>query len=169
MSASGRHVALLRGINVGGHRKVPMAELRALCAELGFRDVKTYIQSGNVAFEGEGDVAASLKAGIAERFGFDVPVVVRTREQVQAAIDGNPFEIDPKLLHVFFLDRAVDGAGLDPDHSPGDAFEVAGDVIYVRYGSSSHKSKLSVAFFERRLGCKATARNWRTVHKLLAL
>ncbi len=164
-----RHIALLRGINVGGHNKLPMAELRALCEELGFRDVKTYIQSGNVAFDGEGDVASALRAGIAERFGLTVPVVVRTREQVVAARQANPFEVHDKLLHLAFLDRAVDGRGLDPDRSPGDVFAVSGDVIYVRYGTSSHKSKLTLKWFEKQLGCVGTGRNWRTVGKLLDL
>ncbi len=164
-----RTIALLRGINVGGHNKLPMAELRALCAELGFGDAKTYIQSGNVAFDAEGEVAERLRAGIEARFGLRVPVVVRTREQVAAAMAANPLPVDDKMLHLIFLDRVVDGSALDPNRSPGDVFEVHGDVIYVRYGVASHMSKLTIGWFEKQLGCTATARNWRTVGKLLTL
>jgi uncharacterized protein (DUF1697 family) len=164
-----RFVALLRGINVGGHNKLPMAELRALCADLGFTDIKTYIQSGNVAFEADADPADTLRAGIVERFGLTVPVVVRTREQLREAQANNPFDVDDKRLHLGFMDRVADGSQLDPNRSPGDVFQVIGDVIYVRYGGPSHKSKLTLKWFEKQLGCTATARNWRTVGRLLTL
>ena len=165
-----RTVALLRGINVGGHRKVPMAELRALCAELGFTAVKTYIQSGNVAFDHEHSAPGEvLSRGIAERFGFEVPVMTRSREQLIEARDACPYEPDPRLLHVFFLSRSVEQHDLDPERSPGDVFTVDRDRLYALYAKGAGTSKLSLDWFERQLKCSATARTWRTLETLIDL
>lgn len=169
-------VALLRGINVGGARKLPMADLRALCEGLGWREVRTFIQSGNVLFRAEGDdpaLAAALEGAIARRFGYpDVPVVLRDREGLAAALASVPFDraaTDPKLLHVVFLDREPDPAAvaaLDPDRSPGDAYVVFGRDVHVRYGAGAGRSKLTLDWLEARLGARGTARNLRTVEAL---
>jgi uncharacterized protein (DUF1697 family) len=99
------YIALLRGINVGGHNKVPMAELRALLAKSGFKNVKTYIQTGNIIFQdSEGDVIdieTKLRNIILDHFGFEVAVLVRTRDQIQAVFDRCPFPEDQKTNSYF--------------------------------------------------------------------
>ncbi|MCO4770813.1 MAG: DUF1697 domain-containing protein [Deltaproteobacteria bacterium] len=187
-AASHRTIALLRGINVGGKNKLPMAELRAVCEELGFRDVKTYIASGNLFFTSDMSPAEDgirLKTAIAERWGYDVPVVTRLREDVLAVRDGNPFGVpaEDRWLHVLFLNRdpqlgpqgLMDPAGvaavrgLDPEREPGDRFAVVGRHIYALYANGSGRSRLTGSWLERQLKVTATARNWRTVQKLIAL
>jgi uncharacterized protein (DUF1697 family) len=172
-------VALLRGVNVGGRAKVPMGELRSVFAALGHTDVVTYIQSGNVVFRSAGGTEKELVSGIerqiADAFGLEVAVTLRAPGELAAIVAGNPFLTggdDPKTLHVAFLDRAPapkELAELDPDRSPPDEFRVLGREVYLRYPNGSGRSKLTIDYFERRLGVRATARNWNTVTKLLAL
>ena len=169
------YVALLRGINVGGKHKVPMAELRELFEAEGCRDVRSYIQSGNLIFGATKAAAAKLPAKLAaaieERFGFGVPVVLRTKAQWQRVAKAHPFgnkRVEDRLLHVAFLSdkpKAADVRKLDHDRSPPDEFVVDGSTIY-SYLERGARSKLTVDYFERVLGVKATARNWRTVRKL---
>ena len=178
--SSERQVALLRSINVGGTKKVPMAELRALCEGLGWSEVKTYIASGNVLFTPPlGAEAPALAGDLAEavrgHFGFEVPVVVRSAAGLRAALEEVPFsgaDVDDKLLHVVFLDGVPAPervAALDPDRSPGDRFAVVGDRLYVRYGTGAGSTKLTLGWFEKQLDVAGTARNWRTVGKLVEL
>lgn len=129
MAASRTHAALLRGINVGGHAKIPMRELAELFGSLGHGEVATYIQSGNVVFRSVGGrpdvVARALEEAIARRFGQNVTVILRTPAELVSIAAANPFpeaEDEPSKLHVLFLDRLPAGtaiAGLDPDRSPG--------------------------------------------------
>lgn len=175
-------LALLRGINVGGHKKVPMAELRCVLTEIGLTDVRTYIASGNVAFddgedvEGAGDSSASsplvtsIERAIADHFGFDVPVVLRTAAEIAAVHRASPYVADDagKLVHVCFLDAAPTPdalAAVDPDHSPPDVFAVVGRDVYVHTPDGLGRSKLDLT----RLAAKTTMRNWRTVGKLVDL
>jgi uncharacterized protein (DUF1697 family) len=172
-------VALLRGINVGGKNKVAMAELKSELSALGHEDVVTYIQSGNVVFRSSGrdarKVAAGIERRIAATFGIDVTVLLRTPAELERIADGNPFlesESDLSKLHVVFLDRvpAADAvATLDPDRSPPDELSVGQREIYLRLPNGAGRSKLTIDYFERRLGVPATARNWKTLTKLLAL
>lgn len=170
-------IALLRGINVGGHRKVPMAALRGALADRGCEAVSTYIQSGNVVLSTNDPDPAGLVAGVIdETFGIDdVTVVIRTPEELRDAAERMPFaEVAPdsKHHHVAFLDRLPTDAAiaaLDPNRSPPDRFIVDGREIYVHFPNGSGRSKLSLDWFERNLGVKATMRNWRTVGKLLAM
>jgi uncharacterized protein (DUF1697 family) len=170
------YVALLRGINVGGTNKVRMGDLRAMFAASGFPDAQTYIQSGNVVFSATAKEAAlvdRLEAVIEETFALQVPVVVRSRAQLAAVAAASPFAgAAPTAVHVAFLSGrpiASAVAALDPDRSPPDAFAVAGREIYLHYPNGSGRSKLTVDYLERVLGTRATARNWNTVTKLLAL
>lgn len=173
------YIALLRGINVGGNRKLPMASLVELVAEAGGRQAKTYIQSGNVIFQapaGEGEhVATRLTEAIAARFGYDVPVIVRTVSELEAVASRHPFFADDAnlaLLHVLFLADAPGPeaiASLDPDRSPPDVFEVRGREVYVHYRGGAGTSKLTNDYVERKLNTKSTARNWRTVQTLLEM
>lgn len=172
-------IALLRGINVGGHNKLPMKELAGLFAALGCRDVTTYIQSGNVLFTAEPELAARIPAlaedAIAQRFGFRIPVVTRSVEALRAVVENNPLltpHSDPKLFHVGFLAELPDPvavAALDPERSPPDRFTVVGREIYLDYAGGSARSKLTNAWFDRQLGTVSTMRNWRTTLKLLEL
>lgn len=172
-------VAFLRGINVGGRAKVPMAELRSVASDLGLRDVRTYLQSGNVVFDAPTDDIAGtgtrLEAAIEEAFDLEVRVVLRTVDELDSVATTNPFlteDADFKTLHVVFLDHAPGAdlvAELDPDRSPPDEFVVISRDIFLRYPKGSGRSKLNLDYFERRLGVTGTARNWNTVTKLLAM
>jgi uncharacterized protein (DUF1697 family) len=169
------HVALLRGINLGS-RRLPMKELAAMFEDAGCRDVRTYIQSGNVVYRAWPALArrvpALIEKAIAERFGFDVPIVIRTAAEIDGVVRGNPFlkaGADPKTLHVGFLrDRPSKSqvAALDPDRSPPDEFVVRGGEIYLRLPNGVARSKLTSQYFDSRLKTITTARNWRTVLKL---
>jgi uncharacterized protein (DUF1697 family) len=171
------YVALLRGVNVGGKNRVAMPKLRSSLAELGLEDVVTYVQSGNVVFRSPSRKGVETRIGklIADEFGLEIAVLVRTPAELAKIAKANPFrkhEQDPLKLHVVFLSgkpavKAV--AGLDPDRSPGDEFNVEGSEIYLHLPNGSGRSKLTIDYFERRLGVKATARNWKTVEKLLEL
>jgi uncharacterized protein (DUF1697 family) len=172
-------LALLRGINVGGANKVPMKELRALFEELGHEDVRTYLQSGNVVFEGRSStsrkLAAEIESAIAKSFDLTVSVIVRTRRELERVTTGNPFPtqgVNPTSLHVMFLAKSASAKAirtLDPDRSPPDEFEVRGSEIYLRFPKGSGRSKLTIDYFEKKLGTRATARNWNTVVKVLEL
>jgi uncharacterized protein (DUF1697 family) len=173
------HVALMRGINVGGKNKLPMKDLAEMFAGAGCGDVRTYIQSGNVLFTAPRNLATRLPglivARITERFGYRTPVVLRTADELRDAHANNPFLAQgaaEETLHVMFLaDAAGPGAvaGLDPDRSPGDAFVVRGRDVYLRLPNGVADTKLTNAYFDSKLATVSTGRNWRTVTKLLEL
>jgi len=161
------YVALLRGINVGGHRKVPMAELRGVATKLGFEAVATYVQSGNLVFSADGDppdVRARLEAAIAEHFGFEVDVAIRSRDEWDVIAAEHPLDAlgrDPRFLHVVVLrDEPVAERleTLEPERVAPEEVELRGREVYVFYPNGSGRSKLVVD-----LGTPGTARNWRTV------
>jgi len=175
MTPAPTHVALLRGINVGGHRKLPMAELRELCRELGWKDVRTYIQSGNVVFRANRPDPDALAGYIRDRFGYDVPVILRSAGELIAARGASPWSSEAatsKNVAVMFLSRkpvARAVARLDPDRSPPDRFAVVGSEVHLNCPNGSADSKLTVDWFERSLGVRATVRNWRTLERLIEL
>jgi uncharacterized protein (DUF1697 family) len=174
-----RHVALLRGINLGPSRSLPMKALAELCTAAGCRDVQTYIQSGNVVFSASGRVATrfpdTLAAAILKKFKMEVPVVTRSAEELARVVRDNPFlerGIDPDWLHVAFLARAPaleQVASLDPARSPGDAFAVVGRDIYLHVPNGMARTKLTNQYLDSRLKTVSTVRNWRTVLKLLEM
>jgi len=174
-----RYVALLRGINVGRNRKVAMADLRELLEELGQRDVRTYVQSGNAVFtsarRGTDALAGEIERAIAERLKLDVRVLVRTARELARVVDANPLPHatrDPARFNVIFLgadpapDRvtAIDPAAFEPEE-----FRFGDRVVYAWYRNGTQASKLDKVLSERGLGVTTTARNWNTVTKLLAL
>lgn len=171
-------VALLRGINVGGRHKVAMADLRDVAASLGFDNPITFIQSGNLVFDTDLDQAAIVTAlddALEDRFGFEVPVVVRSAAELGAVADAYLLarpDSDPKLLMVAFLDQvpAMDVASVidAADYLP-DRFVAADRDIYLDYPNGSARSKLNQALLEQRLGVRATLRNWNTILKVLGL
>jgi len=165
-------IALLRGINVGGHRKVRMAELRALAETLGLEEARTYVQSGNLVFRSSERARAAIEArlagALAERFGFDVGVVARTLSDWEGAITANPFPeaaSAPKTLHAFFLARPADAGAngrLNEYSRTDERFEIVGDTLYLLTPSGIGRSKFAAAA-ERLVGVPATARNWNSV------
>lgn len=173
------HVALLRGINVGGNNQLPMKELAAMFVEAGCTEVQTYIQSGNVVFSASGSqverIAGLVDRSIADRFGFSVPLVTRSADELEAVARDNPFVqsgADPKRLHVAFLAEQPDAARvamLDPQRSPPDELVVRGREIYLHCPRGIGRSKLTNAYFDSRLATTSTIRNWNTVRKLVAL
>ena len=177
-SSIGRaHVALLRGINVGGRNMLPMADLVRMFTRAGCERVQTYIQSGNVVFVVPGSVdvqamTAAVGSQIARRFGFTPAIIVRSAAEMRRVAKGNPFvmpAIDVAMLHVGFLDIAPSGkiaAQLDPERSPGDRFIVRGREIYLHLGNGAGKTRLTGAYIESTLRATCTVRNWRTVLKL---
>lgn len=164
---------LLRGINVGGHNKLPMAELRAALTDAGFADVATYIASGNIVLDGESCQPEQINAIILDRFGIDVSVMVRSAEQIQAVAAANPFPeqavADPKSVHCFFTSRPLADDGLaDFDHQrfePDRVIAAAGE-LYAHYPNGMAQSKLTNAVLDRAAGGPVTARSWNTVVKL---
>ena len=174
-----RHVALLRGINVGGRNRVAMSDLVAAFSELGCTDVGTFIQSGNVVFRAPATVlrglAGRVTASLRAASGLEIPVVLRSAVELAAVARGNPFLArggDTRPLHVMFLRDAppVDRiAELDPDRSPPDRFQVIGREIYLCCPNGMGVSKLTNDWFDRRLGTIGTGRNWNTVLELCRL
>ena len=173
---TGTHVALLRGINVGGKNKLLMRDLSSMFVEAGCGDVQTYIQSGNVVFRAGPALVRRVpdlvSEAIAARFGYRVPVVTRTAGELGATLRANPFlgrGADARQLHVGFLaDRpeaaAVDA--LDPDRSPPDEFAVVGREVYSYCPQGIARTKLTTRYFESNLSTTMTARNWKTILKL---
>jgi len=171
-----RFVALLRGINVGGHRKVAMADLSALAATLGFTGTATYIQSGNLTFRAKGTAAAvekKLEQAIEARFGFPVEVVAREATTWSGYVAENPFpeasEAEPNRV-MLLLSKAPPAAtaigALRPRAVDGERIEATSDAIWIHYPAGQAKTKLSPALLDRLVGSPVTARNWRTVTKL---
>lgn len=175
-----RHVALLRGVNVGGKNKLPMASLVSYFEELGCLAVRSYIQSGNVVFDAPAALAARVSASIAKRIaqehGLKVPVVVLSHEELAEIAEGNPHVavrgVDLAKIYVMFLQDAPSAAKigtLDPERSPGDELVVRGRAIYLLLRNGAAKTKLTNDYFDRKLGTVTTSRNWRTVQKLLEM
>lgn len=170
-------IALLRAVNVGGNNLLPMKALPALFTGLGHTDPVTYIQSGNVVFRCQNPdmqaVSAALQQRIAEVFGLDVAVVTRTAAELARVVADNPFPAEgAQALYVMFLvnlpsEQAV--ARVDPLRSPPDRFVVRGREVYLHLDTGAGKTRLTGAYLEKCLGTLGTARNWRTVTRLLAM
>ncbi|GAA3389569.1 DUF1697 domain-containing protein [Streptomyces roseoviridis] len=176
------YALLLRGINVGGHRKVPMAELRSLLEELGHRDVKTYLQSGNAVFTTEADgpdesVREAVEAAIEKHFGFRVDCLVRDHDYLAAVAADCPYpaaDLEGKQLHAFFLSGPVDEdrfAGLDRESFAPESFALGDRVVYLYAPDGLGRSKLGEALSRPALfkGVTVTARNWNTVRRLVEM
>jgi len=168
-------IALLRGINVGGSRKLPMADLRAIFAAAGYEDVTTYIQSGNVVFRhpkaAQAKVTAALEARIEEATGMAVPVVLRTAAEMAAVVRDAPFEVaDPTHLHVaFFAAPPAPEAigGLDLAAFAPEELVLSGRDLYLHLPNGMGRAKLPQLL--GKVMATATARNWRTVTTLAEL
>jgi len=174
-----RYVSMLRGINVSGKNRILMVDLAGLYASLGFTAVTTYIQSGNVVFEAADKAAPdvrSIEKGIEDKFGFEVPVIIRSKSEFQNAVLGNPFSgqsgADPAHLYVTFLDSKPDKEKLNQfgPVGPGkDQYSLVGTEVYLNCPGGYGKTRLTNTYLEKQLGVCATTRNWKTVNVLLGL
>jgi uncharacterized protein (DUF1697 family) len=170
------HVAMLRGINVAGHRPLPMADLRRLCESLGLVGPRTYLQSGNVVFgaRSSAGLGTRIAAAIGKKTGLDVAVLVLGAGAFARVLDANPLVgapgVDEQYLHATFLGEE---AGPDPggDHptAAGERVELRGTVAYLYCPNGYGNTRLGNAYFERRFRCRATTRNWRTLRALGAM
>lgn len=174
------YIAMLRGINVSGHKIIKMEALRASFAAMGFRDVKTYVQSGNVVFDAGREAAPTIAGKIEKRilrdFGFAVPVFLTTAEKMEETVRRNPFVkkpgIDQSKLHVTFLsgDPPKNAEeSLKPLAMKPEEFRILGREIYLYCPNGYGTSKLSNTAIEKKLAVGATTRNWKTVSALLEM
>ena len=174
-------ILLLRGVNVGGHRKVPMAELRALCGEIGFANVRTYLASGNVVADVRGgdapSAAKALETAIEAHFGFPVDVIVRDHAYLRAVAESCPFpaaDLEARQLHVTYFSAPVDEerfASVDRAAFLPEEFRLGDRALYLYAPDGLGRSKPAGAFPKPRMkkGVIATSRNWNTVVKLVEL
>jgi len=174
------YISMLRGINVGGHKKIKMDILKQLYAELGYTNVQTYIQSGNVIFQRQDintvNLAKSIANQILEVTGLEVPVLVLKLDEMKRIIENSPFVFDssknPTSFHVTFLSEIPDTISFEKIKSTdfgADQFELLDKVIYVYCPTGYGKTKLTNTFFENKLKVTATCRNWKTVNELVRL
>ena len=173
-------VVLLRGVNVGGANRLAMSDLRDLVGGLGHSEVVTYIQSGNVVLKSPRDdraaVAAEICEGIRSTFGLTVSAILRTLDELRAAVAANPFraeaQLDATRVHITFLSAVPEAdraAQLEPDRFGPERFALVGDDLYLHYPNGAGRSKMNLDYFEKRLAVRGTARNLNTVAKLIEL
>ena len=174
------YIALLRGINVSGHKVIRMEALRASFGALKLSNVKTYVQSGNVVFDADTDSVAVLSEKIERRilrdFGFSVPVFLRTAKELEEIIKRNPFLIDTAIdhskLHITFLADAAPKTALEalqPLATKPEQLRVIDRQIYLYCPNGYGRTRLSNTAIEKKLSVGATTRNWKTVNTLLAM
>lgn len=171
------YIALLRGINVGGHNIIKMADLRQLLEKIGLQKVKTYIQSGNVLFEAEQDttlLTQQLEEEIKNTFGFPVPVILRTAEELEQIIKDCPYSVDSlnegESVQLAFLADEPSHEKIDylqGFKSEPDECQIVGKEVYLFFRQSIRDSKLATQL--PKLGVPATVRNWKTVLKIAAM
>ena len=172
-----RLILLLRGINVGGKNVLPMRELTRICAEWGGQNIRTYLQSGNVALDlvpaQAPKLADAVQRQLAAQFGLNVPIVTRNRLEVLDVLAHNPWpDCDPALLSVAFLAHAPTAAQiarLEPNRSPPDQFHVDGRAVYLHTPNGLGRTKLTNAWLDAKLTTISTVRNWRTIGALAEL
>jgi len=174
------YISILRGINVSGQKKIKMLDLKCLYENLGFQDVQTYIQSGNVIFKspkiGKAILKNEIETKISKQYGFSVPVQVLELQELIEVFASNPFvnkrNEDISKLHVTFLEE-VPEAELRSEimniQSASDEFIINGKVVYVFCPNGYGRTKLNNTFFEKKLKTSATTRNWKTISKLVEL
>jgi uncharacterized protein (DUF1697 family) len=174
------YVAMLRGINVAGHNPIKMEQLRGLCNGLGFQNVETYVQSGNVVFQTTTDNASALSKRlnetILESFGVNTPVIIRTSKEMLTLIANNPFvkekDIDPSKLHVTFLSETARKGStkrLEALATNPDRFHTILREIYLYCPGGYGRTKLSNNAIEKALSVTATTRNWKTTNTLFRM
>ena len=175
------YISLLRGINVSGQKKIKMADLKSLYESLGFQEVTTYIQSGNVVFHATVKSQSALKkkieGAIEKKYHFHVPVEIRTHREIRAIIENCPFHsVDlakegTKILVAFLSSKPPEDriSHIQKYVSSSEELVVRGREVYLYCPNGFGKSKLSNNFLEHKLGVEATTRNWKSVNKLSEL
>ncbi|UOX33761.1 DUF1697 domain-containing protein [Flavobacterium sediminilitoris] len=174
------HLVLLRGINVSGHNMIKMDALKKALENIGFQNVRTYIQTGNVFIDTEekngGSVGFQIKQEIFKIFGHEVPVIVIGKSDLEACFNNNQFlkdkECDTKKLYVAFISKELaDGAMNDLKMSQvkPDEAQIDSSRIFIKYAVGAGKTKFDQKYIEKKLSVTATIRNWNTVTKLLEM
>jgi uncharacterized protein (DUF1697 family) len=174
------YISLLRGINVGGGKTIRMDALRNLFEDLGFTNIRTYVQSGNVIFAAPSQelpgMVKRIETRIHQVYGYHVPVFIRQPDEIQQLLSNNPFlndrNLDPAKLHVTFIYGTPSDdswRNLPPPGQIEDEFALAERAIYLFCPNGYGKTKLSNSFFERRLATPTTTRNWNTVNALFRI
>ncbi|XRE44201.1 hypothetical protein ACIVBQ_002405 [Tenacibaculum discolor] len=165
-------IILLRGINVSGKNKIPMKELRTLLQELGYNDVKTYIQSGNIVLktnEGLKEVEKNIHIKIKEKYGYDVLVLAKEVKEIEEILKNNPYSnLVEKQIYFTFLFNETKINEIEVD-AKEDEYTILKDVVYVNAAGGYGKTKLTNNFFERKLKVSATTRNFKTTNHLVEL
>lgn len=174
-----KYIALLKGINVGGHKKILMADLKLLLKNCGYKNITTYIQSGNIIFEttetNKQEIVSIIGNAIQQKYGFEVPIILKTVEEYKQAVANNPFyknNKDINTLHLTFLSATPSKHDINQIKTytfKPDKYFIINDCIYLYIEGKYHETKLSNKFFETKLKLQATTRNWKTVLKLLEL
>lgn len=173
------HLALLRGINVSGHNMMKMDALKAMLENIGFQNVRTYLQSGNVFVDSEEDAAKvgfMIKQEIFKVFGHEVPTIVITKEDLELCFKNSPFlkekDIDTKKLYVAFVSVALKSENINDlkisQFKPDEA-SIDGNRIFIKYAVGAGKTRFDQKYIEKKLNVTATIRNWNTVTNLLEL
>jgi uncharacterized protein (DUF1697 family) len=174
------HLALLRGINVSGHNMIKMDALKTTLEAIGFSNVTTYIQSGNVFVQTEEEssfsVGFKIKQEIYKTFGHEVPVIVIGKNDLELCLKTNPFlkekEVDTKKLYVAFISKELNSTAINDlkisQFKPDEAV-VDGNKIFIKYDIGAGKTRLDQKYIEKKLNVTATMRNWNTVTKLLEM
>ncbi len=174
-------ISILRGINVSGQKKILMQDLKSVYEDLQFKDVRTYIQSGNVIFKSDGKLsdtalAKKIEQAILKRYDFNVPVIIRSVEELKKVISTNPFlkenNIDIERLYVTFLSEIPIKTNMEGIKVPGvssDRFVINNKEVFLYCPGGYGETKLSNNFFENKLKVAATTRNWKTVNKLFEM
>lgn len=171
------YIAMLRGINVGGHKKIKMDLLLNLYESLGFTNIKTYIQSGNVIFDSPNlniqELTEKIEEKIKSSFSFEISVFIRTKNELQKIIENNPFQKEDlsKLFVAFLSDNPIDPPLSEINKVKDDLekYIILGKEIYLYYPNGVSNTKLSNNFLEKKLKVSATTRNWNTVNALFAM
>jgi uncharacterized protein (DUF1697 family) len=175
-----KHLALLRGINVSGHNMIKMEVLKNILEAIGFTNVVTYIQSGNVFVETDEEsgfsVAFKIKQEIYKIFGHEVPIIVIGKKDLELCLKNNPFlkekDVDSKKLYVAFVSKELQSSAINElkisQFKPDEAV-IDGNKIFIKYDIGAGKTRLDQKYIEKKLNVTATMRNWNTVTKLLEM
>jgi uncharacterized protein (DUF1697 family) len=176
-----KYISFLRGVNMTGHNSVKMTDLSDLYKVLGFKDAITYIQSGNVVFSSVDSsktpaIALKIEHAIRERFKFNIPVMIRSVQELKGLMHSNPFineeKFDPSKMAVIFLYEKVTETQIQKvinvDYPP-DRFKIEGSEIYIYCPNGFGKTKLYTNFFEKKMGVTGTARNWKTITTIIQI
>ena len=174
------HLCLLRGINVSGHNMIKMDALKSLLESVGFKNVQTYIQSGNVFVDTEEENAAKvgflIKQEIFKAMGHEVPVIVINKDDLKACFENNSFfkekDLDTKKLYVAFISTQLKAENINDlkvSQFKPDEVQIDGNRIFIKYAVGAGKTRFDQKYIEKKLNVSATIRNWNTVNQLFAM